>query len=291
LIGQTQRLLTFIRTQYKWFTRLPVFLILLLAVPNPITHAIIEGGGRLLGFEEPSLATLIGVAMLFLILERVIVIEDDIEQLMKSGPLRVDQREKAKMGDLLLDQRNQELKVRHVDILQFTGFALGDFFGAVANHKPARVRLLLCHPELAKTFDEDWKDHNTGRQVHEARIYGTLDRIEMLKRDWKNRGFDFSVDIRYYRTMPSVSAVILDDKKVSLGWYKYFADAKKPKVMRIEGHSSATISGNGDLANPLLSFARTQFDALWKTGEEVRSNARTDQDLSNEQTALPRIGT
>jgi len=226
--------------------------------------------------------------MLFLILERAIVIEDEIVQLTESGPLRVDQG-KGKLDERLL---NQVGKVHHVDILQFTGFAMGDFLGEVANHQPtARVRLLLCHPERAKTFDEDWVDGNTERQVHVGRIYATIDKVEMLERDYKNRGFNFDVDIRYYRVMPSVSAVILDDKKVNLGWYRYFPDDEKPKVMRIEGHSSATITGSGELGDPLVSFGRAQFDALWKTGEPVRSNARTDQDLSNEQTVLPRIET
>ena len=273
LIEQTQRLLTFIRTQFKWFTRLPVFIILLLAVPSPISHAIMEGGGHVLGFAKPSLATLIGVATLFLILERVIVIEGEIVQLEKSGPLRVDQG-KAKIGDRLLNQKG---KVRQVDILQFTGFAMGDLLTEVANHQPkARVRLLLCHPEQAKTFDVDWVDNNTGRQVHVGRIYATIDKVEMLKRDCKKRGFNFRVDMRYYRALPSVSAVILDDKKISLAWYRYFPDDQNPEVMRIEGHSSTTITGSGELADPLLSFGRAQFDTLWDTGEEVRSNPRTE---------------
>ena len=277
LMEQARRLLTFIRTQFKWFTRLPVIFVVLLAIPNPISHAFLEGMGPVLGFEEPSLATLVGVAMLFLILERVIIIEDETMQLEKrfreSGPLQVYET-RSKLGELLSNQK----KVGQIDILQFTGFAMGDFLSEVANlHPEAKVRMLLCHPERAKEFDPDWVD-DTGRQVHEVRIYATIDKAEMLKRDLENnRDLNFDVQIRYYRVIPSVSAVIVDGKKVNLSWYRYFPavdDTQKRKVIRIEGHSSTTITGSGESADPLLSFGRKQFDALWETGEEVRSKQK-----------------
>jgi hypothetical protein len=83
--------------------------------------------------------------------------------------------------------------------------------------------------------------------------------------------------------IPSVSAVIVDGKKVNLSWYRYFPavdDTQKRKVIRIEGHSSTTITGSGESADPLLSFGRKQFDALWETGEEVRSKQKRTAKLS-----------
>jgi hypothetical protein len=45
LMEQIRRLQAFVRAQIKWFTRLPILIVLLLAIPNPISHAILEGYG------------------------------------------------------------------------------------------------------------------------------------------------------------------------------------------------------------------------------------------------------
>jgi hypothetical protein len=117
LMEQIRCLQTFMRAQIKWFTQLPILIVLILAIPNPISlsHAFLEGVGPLIGLEEPSLATLVGVAMLFLILERVIVIEDEIA---KGMPLRINQRKdnvNPELGDHL-----RRRKVSRVDIIQIS---------------------------------------------------------------------------------------------------------------------------------------------------------------------------
>ena len=124
--------------------------------------------------------------------------------------------------------------------------------------------MLLCHPDQANEFDPDWENH------HADRIYSTIKAVEMLEREFGQD--DFKADMRYYKAMPSVSAVILDDKVVSLSWYRCFhdTDTQGRDVMRIEGHNSAAITGSGELAAPLFSFGHAQFDALWATGEEAR---------------------
>ena len=260
LMEQIRHLLTFIRTQLKWFTRLPVLIVLLLAIPNPISHAILEGVGPIIGLAHPSLATLIGVAMLFLILERVIVIEDEIA---KGMPLRIDRRKDD--ANLDLGEQLRRRKVSRIDVLQFSGQTIEDLLREVAKHRPeAEVRMLLCHPDQANEFDPDWENH------HADRIYSTIKAVEMLEREFGQD--DFKADMRYYKAMPSVSAVILDDKVVSLSWYRCFhdTDTQGRDVMRIEGHNSAAITGSGELAAPLFSFGHAQFDALWATGEEAR---------------------
>jgi hypothetical protein len=268
LMEQIRRLRTFIRAQIKWFTRLPILIVLLLAIPNPISHAVVEGVGPLIGFAEPSLATLVGVAMLFLILERVIVIEDELA---KGMPLRINRR-KDDVNPELADHL-QHQKVSRVDIIQFSGQTMVDLLREVAKHRPrAAVRMLLCHPGRANRFDSDWQEH--GQEHHAQRISSTISTVKMLEREFGQDGF--KVDIRYYMAMPSLSAVILDDKLVSLSWYRCFPDAQSRDVMRIEGHNSAAVTGRGELATPLFSFGRVQFDALWDTGEDARPTTRTD---------------
>src|SRR5215211_1409413 len=178
LMEQIRRLQTFMRAQIKWFTRLPIFIVLLLAIPNPISHAVLEGLGRLSGLAEPSLATLVGVAMLFLILERVITIEDELA---KGMPLHINQRKddvNPELGDYV-----QHQKVRRLDIIQFSGQTMLDLLSEVAKHRPkAAVRMLLCHPDRANQFDSDWQEH--GQEHHAQRISSTISSVKMLEREF-----------------------------------------------------------------------------------------------------------
>jgi hypothetical protein len=67
------------RAQIKWFTRLPIgILFLFFLVLNPIAPEFVEEISTSLGLAKPSLVTIIGVATLFFILERIIVIEDGV---------------------------------------------------------------------------------------------------------------------------------------------------------------------------------------------------------------------
>jgi Fe-S oxidoreductase len=79
LLQSIQRVRAFMRAQIKWFTRLPIgILFLFFLVLNPIAPEFVEEISTSLGLAKPSLVTIIGVATLFFILERIIVIEDEV---------------------------------------------------------------------------------------------------------------------------------------------------------------------------------------------------------------------
>lgn len=256
LLQNIQRVRAFMRAQIKWFTRLSIgilflFFVLLL---NPITSDIVQPISTALGLKEPSLMTIIGVAILFFILERIIVIEDGVIR-GTALPLRTYLRRDEAYADL--SKQLSSSKVGKVDLLQFSGDTARELLRAVAKHSPnAEIRMLLFDPDYADQFDSDSEDH------HSQRIKWTVNAIKVLEEDFAKDGF--MVDIRYYMATPSVSAVVVDHKVVSVSWYRTYLDGD---VMRLRGHSSATITGSGESAAPLLSFAQTQFDALWNRVE------------------------
>lgn len=244
---------TFLRTWLKWFTRLPI-LILFLLVFNPFGLDFAEAISQDLGLAKPSLITLIGVALLFIILERIIIVEDEVT---KGVPLRTYETRNHAYTEL--SERGSSQKVQKIDLLQFSGDTARELLRNLANHSPkAKVRMLLFDPNLAGQFDSDDEDH------HAQRIRWMANWLRVLEEDLQNH--DFVVNIRYYEAMPSVSAVIIDDNIVSVSWYRCYFDEG---VMRLRGHSSATITGSGEPAAPLLTFAQNQFNELWKTSKEA----------------------
>ena len=122
---------------------------------------------------------------------------------------------------------------------------------AVSERSPkARVRLLLAKESMADAYDTD------GNPRHSARIQSLTDHVRL--KELEKTGF--KVDIRNYDTPASVSAVIVDDKIISLSWYRVFPDGEIP---RIRGHTSPTVTLDGAAAKTFLNFGREQFNALW----------------------------
>lgn len=234
---------TLIRRQITWFTRLPLLIFaLIFLVLNPFAPNLYEAISPTLGLAEPSLVTILGVAILFLVLERVVILEDAVVG-GTALPLRTYLRRDEAYSELSKQLSSQ--KVRKVDFLQFSEDTARELLREVAKHSPkAEVRMLLFDPDLADQFDPDSDNH------HVQRINWTVNAIKVLEEDFARDGF--MVDIRYYKATPSVSAVIVDNKLVSISWYRCFFDGD---VMRLRGHNSATITGRGESAAPLLSFA------------------------------------
>lgn len=160
-----------------------------------------------------------------------------------------------------LSEQIQGLTVSRLDLLQFSGQTAVNLLDVVARHsRRVKVRMLLYHPDEAIQFDSDSENH------HRDRILWTKNQVGVIEEDLKDEGF--KVDIRYYRTPPSISAAILDNKIISVSWYRLYPDPNYHDVVRLRGHNSAAITGgSGEMAVPLLSFAQEQFDALWTEAE------------------------
>ncbi|PYS84264.1 MAG: hypothetical protein DMF67_05760 [Acidobacteria bacterium] len=251
-----KRFLETVLNGVKWIARAAILALLLVAALNAVFPEFLSALGRLLGFEgRPSLAAVFGVAVLSLILERVLVIEDE----MKRRDVQTF-RKKQDAYDALPEFAGA--RVSRVDLIQFSGYSALAFLGKAAKVWPkAKIRMLLYHPGSASKFDSDVP---TSDVDHITRIRTVLGELKLMKKD---QGNDLDIQARFYRTDPSVSAVILDDKAVNLSWYRVYPDSDNSEIFHLRGHNSAAITAKGEAAFELISFAREQFDALWAKGE------------------------
>lgn len=254
------RVRNFFRGNIKWFTRSSIFVLFLLIVLNALVPSFMELLGAVLGFPKPSLMTVVGVAILFFLLERIIIIEDEI----KHPPIHIYQTKEEAYDKL--PQQVSSRKVVHIDLLQFSGYTVLRLLREIAERWPrAKIRMLLFDPQLSTQYDTDRK------HGHTQRINATIDQIEVMEDSYKESGF--KVHIRYYRVGPSISSVIFDSRVVSISWYRSFPDRRKADVIHLRGHDCLTLTGGGEAALPLLTFAQEHFDSLWATGEEARTSS------------------
>jgi hypothetical protein len=129
----------------------------------------------------------------------------------------------------------------------------------IANACPkAKVRLLICDPKAASAFDSD------GKPDHGARIRSTIDAIRLMEVE----SSEFKIKIFYYRTIPSVSAIIVDDNIVSLSWYCSYLEPRS-KLVRLRGHDSATIITSGSKSSILREFARRHLEIILRSAVAI----------------------
>lgn len=147
-----------------------------------------------------------------------------------------------------------------IDLLQFSGQTALPVLRAIASTCPAaEIRLLLYDPNLAWSFDSD---HNPD---HRARIIATTDAIALLR---TNNGNGLKLKISHYRTVPSVSSIIVDESLVSLSWY-YCYGVPGTKIVRMRGHESIAIIADTRAPSILREFARMQFDLVLESAVVV----------------------
>jgi hypothetical protein len=156
-----------------------------------------------------------------------------------------------------LSNQIQTHRINRVDLLQFSGLNSRDLVREIAQSSPAvQVRMLVYDPERAGRFD-------AGQPNHRSRIESVVDDIELLAGDDASNGF--KVEVRYYCTEPSLSAIIIDGAFVSVSWYLTFPDAGNQEIVRLRGHDSVAITAAGDAAAALVKFAEAHFNQLWET--------------------------
>jgi len=253
-------------TEYiKWFTRIPIVVLFLIIILNAIIPNFIELISGLLHFPQPSLMSLIGVSILFFLLERIVIIEGKLE------------REDIKVFETKEDAydavvRNSTFKkVKTVDILEFSGVSAWPVLKKISEHWPqSNVRLLLYDPEYAKQFDADWADWNEG---HVDRIRTTLNQIRVLENSCLDKGFH--IDVGFYNVPPSLAAVIVDNKLISVSWYRTYIDQDSNHIVRLRGHDSATVVATGEGVHSLIPFAKGHFNALWAARREARNKSNS----------------
>lgn len=248
LFGRLKRFL--VRNVQK-FTRLGILALLSTVLLHLLFPPSIEWLGEFLGFEPPSLTAVLAWTLLILVFERVIVIEAKLG----STPVQIHSTREEAYKALL--RTLEERGVRRADLLQFSGMTALPILQELTQKWPkARVRLLLVHPDQAAQFDTDLTPD------HRHRISTAVGQIKVWQKDPKRPRF--KVQLRHYRTPASISAVVINDRIVSISWYHCYQDPQDPTVTRIRGHQAPTITATGAAAEPLLAFAKSQFDALWR---------------------------
>ncbi len=239
----------------RWLTRSVMILMALLLLLHQVYAPAVDWIGEFFGMAKPSLASSLGLLLVVFILERVVI----IEELIKQPRIRMEAtRVKAykRLAELV-----EERGAKKVALLQVSGHTVVRFLRDLAERSPkANVRLLLMRPNVACKFDEDHKPD------HRDRILTTVREVELIETDFQKEGF--KVQKKYYETPPGISAVVIDQDIVSISWYYCFKDPDKPEITRVRGHLAPTVTALSDAAEPLLSFALSQFDAVWATASD-----------------------
>lgn len=238
----------------RWLTRAVMVLLTALLLLHAFYPPSIEWVGERLHLAPPSLAAILALVVAVWLLERVIVLQGE----MRRPPVSVHDR--RVMAYRYLSEVIERSGAKQVDLLQLSGqTALRLLRDLGESHPKATVRLLLLHTATATQFDSDQ------RPDHRDRILTTVREVELMKSDYPG----FTIALKYYRTPPGVSAVVVDHDIVSISWYHCYKDRSQPSVTRVRGHLNPTVTALGDATKPLLSFAQEQFTTLWATAEET----------------------
>ena len=125
----------------------------------------------------------------------------------------------------------ENIEIKKIDIIQISGQNIVDIFAKIcAEKRRCKFRILLLDPELANSRFINQKYH-----LHIARVVATINQID-------SKLLADRVEIRFYRSEPSICAIIADDRVAVISWYRaYFEGADQV----VHGHDSAAIVDNG----------------------------------------------
>jgi hypothetical protein len=254
----------FLERNVQWVTRTAILFI----VGIILAHAFFAESVKLftgwLGFAEPSLASLLALSVLIFVVERVVVIEQALSEVDKERPLRVFPTNEAAYEHLALSVG--ELRPRRVDLLQFSGWHSLVLVRRLSQLTPKpTVRMLLMDPGIADRFDT--------HEFHSNRIVATEASARRAESDE-----NVTIEVRYYRSVPSLSVVLMDDALVNLSWYCCHEEPDT-SIFRLLGHSCAAVQGRGSEAAPLVAFARGHFDQVWSTARGRPPHGHADQEF------------
>ena len=140
--------------------------------------------------------------------------------------------------------------ITKVDMIQMSGQNVVPLITSFAQKFPsAKFRLLLLDSEVSSShFDKQKHDR------HLRRVLATKEQLSIF--EWKNR-----VEIKLYKSLPGICAVIIDDQISCISWYRSYIEEGR---IIVHGHDSAAIIDNRSESKFLRSFVRSHFNRLWK---------------------------
>lgn len=244
----------FLRANIRWITRPLLLVVLGLPFIHRLVPEFLDWLSSFFGLPKPSLAAILGLALFVFLSERIIVVEETLRR----PPFDVYRN--RVIAYTHLSELVQSRGASTVDLLQVSGYTALRFLRDLADRCPkVEVRLLLMDPAVANNFDSDKQPD------HAERISATIREIGVIEEDFKARGF--KVSLLHYRTPPSVSAIVIDDRIACVSWYHCFTDPANQGVTRLRGHLSPTITAVDQAAEPLLSFVKKHFEMVWEAAE------------------------
>jgi hypothetical protein len=237
------------KDHFRWLTRTTLFVLASSILLHLVHPTIIDWLGEALGFAPPSIAATISLMLLVFLLERFFALE---ELILKPAMHLEESRTAAyrELATLISSRRSVRL-----DLIQFTGQRAIPLLRDLAECAPAlRIRILLAAPTLVDAFDVD------GSPRHRERLSTTVYEL----RELLDRGI--AIEWKYYSAPPTLSAVLCDDWLVAISWYYCFQDESASPVVRLRSRSAPAVVAMHAASRPLISFARNQFDTLWRSG-------------------------
>ncbi|MGW2702406.1 hypothetical protein [Streptomyces sp. NPDC001340] len=247
-----------LQKRVRWFTRIPISLLGVIVLLGPLGHYLIDSFSKTLNFpQEPSLLLVLAAMIVLYILERVIVIENE---LVRNPPLRVYPRKEEAYDALRI--RIPAMKVKRIDFLECDGEVAVELIKEVMRRWPkAKIRLLLCDSESANRLNlSPFYNHASRMRA----THGAIDLELQQQKESQGEGGEACTqpEVQTYKTDPSISAVIVNDKVVIASWYRIFPE-EKTRTIRLKGRDSVAIYGEGALAQALLKMTQRQFAKLW----------------------------
>lgn len=147
----------------------------------------------------------------------------------------------------------ENIDVKRIDIIQISGQNIADIVARICGEKNrCKFRILLLDPEVANSRFVNQQYH-----LHVARLTATINQIE-------TKSLADRVEIRFYRSEPSVCAVIADDRAAVLSWYRAHFEENGQVV---HGHNSAAVIDNGSESGTLRKFAQSHFAKVWNDSQ------------------------
>lgn len=242
-----------VKPRIRYFTRFVAILAFsLVATRSLLTLFAKELPEVVSHFLGLSFQEAVVIAMFMLLLERVVVVQQLLESHLQQSREVISYKSRVEaFTELCHIVRERANLVTKVDLLQFSGSTSVAFLLVVASECPnATIRLLLFDPAKADQFDDP--------SFHRDRIAHTMTVVKTIKEDRPN----LKIDVWYYDSEPAISAAVIDNWAVSVGWYRVYPNSASPTGRSLRSHADAGLTLLDSEAEPVRTMVERQVNAL-----------------------------
>jgi hypothetical protein len=190
----------------RWLTRIALLLFLLFMILHVVYPPIIEWINKALHFPEPSLPAVLSLAVLVVILERVFVLEETLEEVRQERSCRVYAEQQRMYREL--ERLVDEFGAKRAVLIQYSCSTCLSLVRTLLA-KGADVTVYIQSPQTASAV---------GSSLQRGRIERRrLDMINELAELYSSKKFHPF----HYSAPASISGVLIDESFLGIGWYIY----------------------------------------------------------------------